>query len=229
MPPFTSRFGAGLTPRGARTMSRILDAAGRLFSRDGFERASMLDVAQAAGVSKGLLHYHFESKEHLLIEAQRAIFKLIFRRFEERFKKGERGLTPALEALDALWHAVRELRVQAPFLVETVSLVGREGPVRVQVDSFYAEAMSLLEHGIREVFRDDLDRLVLPAPRVARLVRLALHGLIMELALARDDADLAAVDDAYQDMRRLFAQFVLAGPAEAAAARARLNPGGSAG
>lgn len=211
MPPFSSRFSAGLTPRGARTMSRILDAAGRLFSRDGFERASMLEVAQAAGVSKGLLHYHFQSKEHLLIEAQRAIFRLIFHRFEERFRKGERGLGPALDALDALWAAVRELRIQAPFLVETVSLVSREGPVRDQVDSFYAEAMSLLEQGIREVFRDDLDALVLPPHRIALLVRVALHGLIMELALARDEADIAAVDAAYQDVRRLFAKFVLAG------------------
>lgn len=212
MPPIGERLGAALTPRGARTVTRILDAAGRLFSQAGFERASMLDVAQAAGVSKGLLHYHFKSKEHLLIEAQRAIFRLIYRRFEERFRRGERGLGPALEVLDALWQAVRDLRVQAPFLVETVSLGAREPAVAEQVDSFYEEAMRLLEQGIAEVFLDDRGRLALPPRRLARLIRVAMHGLIMDLALARNEADLALVDQAYADLRAMLERYVLSGP-----------------
>ncbi len=211
MPPIGQRLGAAITPRGARTVSRILDAAGRLFSQAGFERASMHDVAEAAGVSKGLLHYHFKSKEHLLIEAQRAIFRLIYRRFEDRFRRGERGLDPALEALDALWQAVRDLRVQTPFLVETASLVSREPAVAEQVDSFYGEAMGLLEQGIIEVFRDDLRALVLPPRRLARLVRVALHGLIMDLALARSEADLALIDQSYADLRALLRKNLLSG------------------
>lgn len=211
MPPFGSRLGAALTPRGARTVTRILDAAGRMFSRDGFERASMHDVAEAAGVSKGLLHYHFKSKEHLLIEAQRAVFRLIYRRFEERFRQGQRGLGPALETLDALWQAVRELRVQAPFLVETVALGAREPAVREQVDSFYTEATGLLERGIAEVFREDTRSLVLPPARLARLVRVALHGLVVELALARSEADLAVIDASYADLRALLQRTVLSG------------------
>ncbi len=203
MPPIGERLGAAITPRGARTVSRILDAAGRLFSQAGFERASMSDVAQAAGVSKGLLHYHFRSKEHLLIEAQRAIFRLIYRRFEDRFRRGERGLGPALEALDALWQAVRDLRVQAAFLVETASLVSREPAVAEQVESFYSEAMGLLEQGIIEVFRDSPAQPALPPRRVARLVRVGLHGLIMDLALARSDADLAVIDQSYADFRAM--------------------------
>ena len=74
----------------------------------------MARVAEAAGVSKGLLHYHFHSKEHLLIEAIRAAFRQIYRRFDERYLRGERGLDAALEALhesDARMAAV--LRVLA--------------------------------------------------------------------------------------------------------------------
>jgi len=211
MAPLGDRLGAALTPRGARTVSRILDAAGHLFSKAGFERASMHEVAEAAGVSKGLLHYHFKSKEHLLIEAQRAIFRLIYRRFEERFRRGERGLEPALEAMDALWQAVRELRLQAPFLTETVSLVSREAAVAEQVDSFYEEAMGLLEQGIQEVFREDLGRMRAPPPRLARVVRVIVHGLIMDLALARTEGELAAIDRAYADLREMLRLSVLRG------------------
>ena len=190
-------------------MQRIVDAAARLFGREGFERASMLDVARAAGVSKGLLHYHFESKEHLLIEAQRAIFRQIHRRFEARSRAGERGLQPALEGLDALWLSLVDLRRASSFLVETMSLATREGPVRDHLDTFYAEADSLLESGVRTVFADQLDQLVLPPDRLAHLVRVSLHGLVIELAYARDDAELARVEAAYRDMRALFSRFVL--------------------
>jgi DNA-binding FadR family transcriptional regulator len=59
----------------------------------------------------------------------------------------------------------------------------------------------LLEDGIREVFQDDPS---MPADRMAWMVRTALHGMIVELALARTDADLARLDQTYTDMRDTF-------------------------
>lgn len=209
MPPFTSRIGSAITPRGARSVQRIVDAASRLFGREGFEKASMFDVAQAAGVSKGLLHYHFQSKEHLLIEAQRMLFRMLHRAATDRVRRGEQGLGPALEALDALWAAVVDLRGQTPFLVETMALSTREGPVHDQMQSFYREATELVEDGVRAVFGAQADRLVLPPDRLARMLRIGLTGLVLEVAMARTDADMAAVERSYQDFRGLFERFVL--------------------
>ena len=48
------------------TKRHILDAAGRLFGQRG-TGVSLADIADAAGVSKGGLLYHFRSKEELLI------------------------------------------------------------------------------------------------------------------------------------------------------------------
>ncbi len=48
------------------TRKRLLDAAERLFARDGFDATSVDDVAEAAGFSKGALYYNFESKDELL-------------------------------------------------------------------------------------------------------------------------------------------------------------------
>jgi AcrR family transcriptional regulator len=45
--------------------ARIRDAAIRLFSDKGIDVASIRDIAQAAGVSSGLLRHHFGSKEDL--------------------------------------------------------------------------------------------------------------------------------------------------------------------
>ncbi|AGC45309.1 TetR family transcriptional regulator [Myxococcus stipitatus DSM 14675] len=43
----------------------ILDAAGEIFVRYGFKKASVEDIARKAGVGKGSIYLHFESKEAL--------------------------------------------------------------------------------------------------------------------------------------------------------------------
>ncbi len=43
----------------------ILEAAGEVFARYGFKKASMEDIARRAGVGKGSIYLHFESKEAL--------------------------------------------------------------------------------------------------------------------------------------------------------------------
>jgi AcrR family transcriptional regulator len=197
------------SPRGARTVTRILDSAARLFGRDGYRGATMHAVAEAAGVSKGLLHYHFRSKEHLLIEAQRATFRQVHRRIDERVHRGDLGMATALEGLDAIWGAVREMRSWAPFMVETMSLSSSDVPIRERLDAFYVESEGLLVEAIERIFRAESDSLTLPPERLARLVRITLHGLIIELAYARNDAELARVDEAYRDLRDVFVRIAV--------------------
>ena len=50
---------------GDSKVRQILDGARAVFLRDGFDGASMNDIARAAGVSKGTLYVYFSSKEAL--------------------------------------------------------------------------------------------------------------------------------------------------------------------
>lgn len=47
------------------TRERILVAAGRVFARKGFRAASLDEVAQDAGLTKGAIYWHFDSKNEL--------------------------------------------------------------------------------------------------------------------------------------------------------------------
>lgn len=64
---------SGLTtarPRSARDRHQeILDAAARVITERGLAETRISDVADAAGVSPGLILYYFESKDRLLSEA----------------------------------------------------------------------------------------------------------------------------------------------------------------
>jgi len=60
------------------TQEQILDAAMQIIVRDGLEETSMRAVAEEAEVSLGLLSYHFEGKENLIVSAfQRAAERLM--------------------------------------------------------------------------------------------------------------------------------------------------------
>jgi AcrR family transcriptional regulator len=52
--------------RRARTRAQLLDAAARVYARRGFDSATLDEVAEEAGFTKGAVYDHFGSKEKLL-------------------------------------------------------------------------------------------------------------------------------------------------------------------
>jgi AcrR family transcriptional regulator len=53
-------------PKRRRTRALILDTAIEIMSEKGIERASILEIAQRAGLSNGSFYYHFRDKSELL-------------------------------------------------------------------------------------------------------------------------------------------------------------------
>ncbi len=63
--------------RTQETYSKLLEAAERVFVRDGYEGAQLDEIALAAGRSKGAVYTHFKSKEDLflvLVEQRTALY-----------------------------------------------------------------------------------------------------------------------------------------------------------
>jgi AcrR family transcriptional regulator len=85
--------------------SQILDAATAVFARKGFYEASMDDIVDESGLSKGALYWYFKSKDQI-------ISALLDRLFE-----------PELEELRALGNAEGSARAR---LLEFAALTARE-------------------------------------------------------------------------------------------------------
>src|SRR5437764_11063484 len=52
----------------AQTRASLIDAAGRVFARHGFAVASLDDVAEEAGLTKGAVYSNFKNKDDLITE-----------------------------------------------------------------------------------------------------------------------------------------------------------------
>jgi hypothetical protein len=162
-----------------------------------------------------------EAADLLLMETQQSVYAQLHARWTERAQRGDGGLRSALEALDAMWDTVRQLRAAAPTVLSTLS--NPVATVQERRARFYVESTSLLEDAIRHVFAQDLGALALPPERLAVLIRITIEGLVVELAQARTPEDVAVVDRAYLDLRALFERFLL-GDGRATAPTVELQP-----
>jgi AcrR family transcriptional regulator len=78
-----------LTPRGARTRASLVEAARKIFERDGFLGARITDIAEEAHVAHGTFYTYFDDKE--------TIFRAVVESLQSDFLATDQSLRPAVE------------------------------------------------------------------------------------------------------------------------------------
>lgn len=66
-----------------RTRSLLLDAAEEVFAEKGFTTATLDDIAQAAGYTKGAIYKHFAAKDELFLAVGDRYWRRYFQNFAE--------------------------------------------------------------------------------------------------------------------------------------------------
>lgn len=176
------------------TKERIISAAHRVLGEQGYDKASMKEIAKEAGVAQGLINYYFPSKEELLF----ALFRQESARFCEQLEEINR--LPVSEHLikDAMRFAMNlvdespalhRLRFEL-FAIGLRTAQGRQ-EIADSMEAGRARAVSAME------------RLPLPGgvnrDAVASILVAVLDGLALQL-MADDSVDGKAVYDTLADM-----------------------------
>ena len=139
----------------------ILDAAVRVFAREGFHTSRVGDIAEEAGVAHGLLYHYFSSKDEVLLTVFSENWSDLLVRFEAVEASGE----PADEKLRGLVKILLRTWRNDPALVTVmVREVGRSPHLATQVDDIgrgFAVIQRVVEQGQADgVFRPDIDPLL---------------------------------------------------------------------
>lgn len=171
----------------------------------------MREIAEAAGVSKSLLHYHFRSKEHLFVEVEKRAYERIANRvagaIEPIASGGERGL----RAFDVFMSALREtddLRIQAELWAGALS----DEKLRVHVLGLHEFLRNLLTETIASLLDPELDRMGMTREQVGDLFWVALNGIAIESSYGGSGD---RIDRAVQALRTLIATALRAAPSGA--------------
>lgn len=94
------------------TEEKILDAARKVFVRDGMMGARMQDIADEAGINKALLHYYFRNKEllfeRIFLDAAQQIFPRINAMFQSEL--------PLFQKIENFVEAYMTVVMENPYL-----------------------------------------------------------------------------------------------------------------
>lgn len=129
---------------GEKTKTKILLAAERLFSREGFRGASVAEIARAAGVNKALVYYYFKNKNDLIL----SLFKNIVQELEEHVGQ----LVDPGDAMDSVAWSQRKVEQELAYLASRkriISVMLMEALKSANADSFLFEcAETVIQHEV---------------------------------------------------------------------------------
>ena len=163
----------------ASPAERIVDAARAIIAARGIAGATFDQVARGAGVSRGLLHYYFGTKERLLVEVVR-------RECEVR----NAALEAAIEAadspegvLEALVGSFEELLDHGPTTVvmlhEMITLAQRNAEIAAEVAELGRRTRAQLADALRAKDQDGVLELRDSAEVVAAFLSVLADGIIV--------------------------------------------------
>jgi AcrR family transcriptional regulator len=87
------------------TRGALVDAAGHVFARRGFHGASLDEIAETAGFTRGAIYKHFDGKEDLLFAVWDQINERALQAFAEQLEQGTRAPLDA-HAVATTWRKV---------------------------------------------------------------------------------------------------------------------------
>ena len=179
------------------TRDRLLDAAELVFSEKGVSRTSLNDIAEAAGVSRGAIYWHFKNKADLF----NAMMDRTTLPMEDSLQQigFDAGQDPLAELQLAIQNAMRKIatdeRTRRVFEVATlkVEYVDELMAVKARHLQCYVDGVSQMQRSLGEAAARRQASLRMPSAVAAQGLHSLMIGLIHTWLLAPASFELVGV------------------------------------
>jgi len=176
---------------------QILDAAIRVFARQGFHSCRVSDIADEAGVAYGLVYHYFKSKDQVLNELFVERWSLLLAAIEEV----DAGAQPPREKLDAVAGFIidsyrHEPELMKVIIVEVTRAANSFGKTHLpEIRRAYQGIEKIVADGQSQgVFRDDVD---------AQIAAMWFYGAIEQLLSGWVFELIPASDASFDELREM--------------------------
>ena len=186
----------------AETRSRLLDAAGTVFARRGLHQASIDEIAEEAGFTKGAFYANFASKEELFLA-------MLDERFAARLEELERATAgdeaPEEQARQAGTDFSRSIAADPEWerlFFEFAAHAGRDEQFREELVKRYRTLRAHIEQLYRRRIERDPEMTDPPLPldKIALMSFAMVNGMALEKMLEPEMVD----DELYGTMLMIF-------------------------
>jgi len=186
--------------------SELVEIAYRLIAQNGLEGFRIRQVAAEAGIDNGTLHYHFPSKEALIL----GVVDYLMEDLRNNRVVWKDAKPTALDELRMEFEDIRLRLRRTPeqfIVLSDLAVRSWRDPVVAKIfgkldDGWYAHLVALLERGIQQgIFRNNLN-----VPLCARAMMVALRGIGYQSRLPRRKVDELLSELAAQTERWITAE-----------------------
>ena len=182
--------------------TEIVDAAARVFSRKGFNGASMDDIVQETGVSKGLLYWYFKGKDAIIITLMERLLGPEIRRVQALADTAGPARDRLLGFADSTVRDIQRMHRMMPITFEFYSLAFRNQAIRQTFQKFFRTFIEGIEKVVQQGVAGGEFRTV-DARSIALALMAGFEGNILLWVFDRRLADLGQL--------RLSAELILNG------------------
>jgi AcrR family transcriptional regulator len=163
------RIAKALKQAARRELTRraVLDAAHGVFGRRGYHEATLREIAEVAGVSKGAVYYNFANKEELFLALLEARMEERLREVAAAYEQPDSGTDPSERAAGDYIENLKRNPEWVTLFLEFLAHAARDELFRAKLAArfkrFWAELAKVVERRARE----QGVRLPLPAEHLA--------------------------------------------------------------
>ncbi len=177
---------------------QIIEAAVRVFARNGYYNSRVADIAKEAGIASGTIYLYFKTKDEILV----TLFREKMADFVAHLRKAIAIEPDAVARLRRLIALHFQLLEEDPDLAEVVQVELRQGQKffrgasGVEVNAYFSLIASVLEEGVASgVFREDL-----PIKSVTKTLFGAMDQMATSWVLGKRNYKLSETADAVAEI-----------------------------
>jgi len=164
-----------------------VEIAIQTIATQGFSQASLAEIAKKAGISKGVISYHFDGKEELVEEILRSLLRKPADFIKERVSRAQSAVEKLRAYVEANFEFMKMNRVG---YVALVDLWGQRDSGRNSLNAdAYEPSRHYLAHILEEGQRTGEMR-AFPVMPTASLIQGAVDGIMLQWVLDEKAIDL---------------------------------------
>jgi AcrR family transcriptional regulator len=160
---------------------RIVNAMRESVAKRGAAGSTFDQVAQEAGVSRGLLHYYFGSKERLLAEVVRLDANIRIARMQERLADAHSPDTIIQSLQSQLEEFIEEEETAQTLIYEMLSVSRHSEEIREELAELYRRWREALGNVLREKQAEGVITLRADAEAVSGMLLVLADGLELQI------------------------------------------------
>lgn len=166
------------------TRTALLDAAAETFARRGFSAASLDEIAEAAGFTRGAITFNFGTKEELFLAVIERHNEALFAAYAQTLARSPGQTAPASEEIAAVWTRFEASDTDTLMLVLELRLYALRNPdAKDKIAAFERRMEDAVGRFVAEQAAAAQVQLPLPADELGAILYAATYGLQQHVAI----------------------------------------------